>query len=63
MQPYDKDLKGKNAIFQEGEAEVWAIDRYCALKELNKHGYRVLQFLIAPDSLSCGEWVLVEEIE
>ena len=58
--PYDEILKGKDAVWNEGDQEVYASSRYLALRELNKQGYRVLQFLIDDNSVLCGEWVLVE---
>lgn len=63
---YNKDhenLEGKVSVFHEDMCEVWACDRQCALYELNKQGYRVLQFLYDVNNVMCGEVVLVERDE
>ena len=65
IQPYDKEtiLKGQNAYYDEGSCEILALNRAYAVRELNRYGIRVLQFLVTPDSSICGEWVLIEEEE
>lgn len=63
IQPQDKDsiLKGQNAYYDEYSCEILALNRACAVRELNRHGIRVLQFIVTPDSPIIGGWVLIEE--
>ena len=60
VMPYDKVLKDKDAFYDKNVDEVYASARYLALRELNKHGFKVLQFIVTKDSYITGEWVLVE---
>jgi len=63
VMPYDKILNNKDALYDKDVDEVYASARYLALRELNKHGFRVLQFIVTEDSLVTGEWVLVEKLK
>lgn len=40
---------------------MYAFDRYLVLREFNKQGYRVLQFVPNRCEDSTSEWVLVEK--
>jgi hypothetical protein len=59
--PYDEILKGKGAFWDEDNDEMYAFDRYLALREFNKQGYRVLQFVPNRCEDSASEWALVEK--
>ena len=66
IMPYDIILENKinewNAIWDEENNEVISSDRWSALKEFNKQGYRVLQFLLDKNDIYT-EWVLVEKLQ
>lgn len=58
--PYDTILNNEDAYWDADNNEMYSSDRYLALREFNKHGYRVLQFVSNRYAGSRSEWVLVE---
>lgn len=60
--PYDAILNNKDVFWDEDNNEMYSSDRYLALREFNKNGYRVLQFVPNRYDNSTSEWVLVEKI-
>ena len=58
----DKILKDKEAFWDKNNDEMYSSDRYLALREFNKQGYRVLQFVPNRYENPTSEWVLVEKI-
>jgi len=63
VMPYDKILKDENAYWEEDTQTMYSSERYLALREFNKHGFRVLQFVPNRYEDHKAEWVLVEKYE
>jgi hypothetical protein len=64
VMPYDKILNDKDAFWDEDNHEMFSSERYLALREFNKRGYRVLQFVPNRNNRNSieSEWVLVEKL-
>ena len=63
VMPYDEILNDKLAFWDEDNDEMYSSERYLALREFNKHGYRVLQFIPNRYENPRVEWVLVEKVD
>jgi len=63
VMPYDEILKDENAYWEEDTQTMYSSERYLALREFNKHGFRVLQFVPNRYENHKAEWVLVEKYE
>ena len=63
--PYSDDeiLKDKDVYYDEDSSEIYSAHRECVVYELNRLGYRIVQFLHDDNSVICGEAILVEKIE